>query len=39
MPEIIAVAFKDGMIIAGAFGFVGFVVGLAINLLNDYGRG
>lgn len=39
MPEIIAIAFEKGMIIAGSFGFVGFVVGLAINLLNDYGRG
>lgn len=39
MPEIIAIGFENGMIIAGMFGFVGFAVGLAINLLNDYGRG
>lgn len=39
MPEIIQVSFKTGMIIAGTTGLVGFVVGLCINLLNDFGRG
>ena len=39
MSEIIAIAFKTGMILAGSFGFIGYLVGLCINLLNDYGRG
>lgn len=39
MSEIIEVSFKTGMIIAGTTGFVGFLVGLCINLLNDFGRG
>lgn len=39
MPEIIEVAFYTGMIIAGTTGFVGFLIGLCINLLNDFGRG
>jgi flagellar biosynthesis protein FliQ len=39
MNEVIAEAFKTGMILAGSFGFIGFVVGLCINLLKDFGRG
>jgi hypothetical protein len=39
MSEIIQEAFKTGMILAGFFGFAGFLVGLCMNLLNDYGRG
>lgn len=39
MGEIINIAFGTGMILAGSFGFVGFLIGLAINLLNEFGRG
>lgn len=39
MPEIVAIGFENGMILAGFFGFVGFLIGLIINLLNDFGRG
>lgn len=39
MPEIIAVAFEKGMILAGSFAFGGFLLGLCINLLNEYKRG
>jgi hypothetical protein len=39
MSEVIAVAFKSGMLLAGAFGFVGFLIGLCINLLEEYKRG
>lgn len=39
MIDIISIAFKTGMILAGSFGFVGFIVGLCMNILNDYGRG
>jgi hypothetical protein len=39
MNEVITEAFKTGMILAGSFGFIGYLVGLCINLLNDFGRG
>lgn len=39
MTEILAIAFKTGMILGGSFAIVGYLVGLCINLLNEYGRG
>jgi hypothetical protein len=39
MNEVIAESFKTGMILAGFFGFGGYLVGLCINLLIDFGRG
>lgn len=39
MIEIIGIGFETGMKLAAAFGIVGFVVGLCMNLLNDFGRG
>lgn len=39
MSEVIATAFKTGMILGGSFAFVGFTVGLCINLLEEYKRG
>lgn len=36
MSEIIGVSFETGFTIAGAVAFVGFTVGLAMNILDDY---
>lgn len=39
IQELIPVAFKYGMIFAGAFGFIGYLIGLLFSLFNDYKRG
>ena len=39
MEQIIGIAFEKGMTLALGFGFVGFIIGLCMNLLNNYGRG
>ena len=38
MMELLQIGFKTGMLLGGFFGFGGFLIGLCINLLNDYGR-
>lgn len=39
MENIIEIAFKTGMLLGGFAGFTGFIIGLCMNLLNDFGRG
>lgn len=39
MNELVGKAFETGMILGLSFGFIGFLVGLIMNLLSDYGRG
>lgn len=39
MNDLTMLGFKVGFLIAGACGFIGFTVGLIMNLLEDYGRG
>lgn len=39
MNDIIVECFQYGMEIAGAFGIVGFLVGLCMNLFENFGRG
>jgi hypothetical protein len=39
MEQIILIAFENGMKLAGFFGIFGLVVGLCMNILNDFGRG
>lgn len=39
MTDILAISFETGMILGGSFAIVGYVIGLCINLLNEYKRG
>lgn len=39
MENIIREGFETGMLLGGFFGIVGYLIGLCINLLNEFGRG
>jgi len=39
MSDFVYEMFGQGMILAGFFGFTGYIVGLAINILLNYERG
>jgi len=39
MEQIVEIGFKYGMLLAGSVGLVGYLIGLGINLLENFGRG